>query len=64
MHIATSCMCSTLYSTHVLRDVVCHDVTVEPEVEPHLQSLTGEAMALQSANKGDAVHLNISACGV
>lgn len=38
----------------------CHDV----QVEPHLQPLTGEVMALKSANTEPGARLDISACGV
>ena len=46
--------------TASLLQQVCHDVTVEPQLQP----LTGEAMALRSANREDAARLDISACGV
>ena len=39
---------------------VCHDVAVEP----HLQPLTGEKMDLRSANCEDAARLDVSARGV
>ena len=43
----------------MLREV-CHDV----QVEPHLQTLTGETMGHRSANTETGARLDISACGV
>ena len=43
----------------MLREM-CHDV----QVEPHLQSLTGETMAHKTTNTDPGAQLDISACSV
>ena len=47
------------FTTKIMSEV-CHDV----RLEPHLQPLTGESFTLATANTEDAARLNISALGV